>query len=317
MDFLQILKQWFFLVFYLFFYKDNSFGFILLYTMERKECINYYELSFFSFWYDIKATYQKQNVYRWWWIIITYTRDNVVYKYSFYSNLSEKDRKIFAETFVNNFNPDEVHPINEKYEMQTFSDGAVIKSLESDKSFTLDWKRNRFIREKKQMYNDVFNIIIEKKITLKKLPDEEFFALWVKERENNNLYVPQIENLFPTFESMIETRYKIDSIIDFEEREKTEEKFSKTVSLVVATWLQNIVSKDYHKEKIEYIKPEIKEKEEPITVNDFEEKKETKKKKFDWSVIWNVFVLIFTWIFSVIWFIFTILIDNKKSKKKK
>jgi hypothetical protein len=34
---------------------------------------------------------------------------------------------------------------------------------------------------------------------------------------------------------MIETRYKIDSIIDFEEREGTEEKFSKTVSLVVAT----------------------------------------------------------------------------------
>jgi len=294
--------------------------------LDWKECINTYDASFFNFWYDISISYDKKTEYRRWWIRIRYERDNITYDYSFYSPMSEEEKEKFSEIFVTKFNPDEVPHINEKYELNTYYDWWKIKSLESNKEFVLDGKYYKYIREHKQIYRETFNLIINKKIKLKKISVEELIQEWVKERENNNLYVPQIENLFWEFEELEKARIKAENIIDYNKREFALDIIDKDVSKVVWGALQSIYNGDYTLKQIQPNKEdtrsvmlkEMYEEDKEDTIEITEEKKETKKKKFDWSVIWNVFVLIFNWIFSVIWFIFNaILNDSKKSKKKK
>lgn len=74
----------------------------------------------------------------------------------------------------------------------------------------MDWKRYSFIRVFNRYDFECVILDYSKKIKFKKIDNkEEHFQLWIKERENFNLYIPQIERVINKFKALKDIKERI------------------------------------------------------------------------------------------------------------
>lgn len=185
--------------------------------LERKEYMDWYQVEYeHKWWCKISASVTKPDGLNRFWININYDmEDGVQYSYNISSPLWWDQAKELAESIILHFKPELVPSIkNPKPEINKYEDWAIIKYEDKENrhaiTVKIEWKRYSFIRVFNRYDLDCLILDYWKKIKLKKIDDkEEHFQLWMKERENFNLYIPQIERIINKFITLKDVKENI------------------------------------------------------------------------------------------------------------
>lgn len=186
--------------------------------LKREEKERYYTTTYNSVkWYKITSRISKRFMEIPWLIIEIRidTNNNTLYDYHISSHYTLENAKKLAESIILYFDPQLIPTIkNDKPKIRYSRFWILIEdkknNYDENRYIRLDGKRNSFIRcYTNYEYVGYLTVKIIKKIKLEKVDEKTHIALWLKEWNNYNAYMPEFWNIYSICKSLKEKKDKL------------------------------------------------------------------------------------------------------------